>query len=367
MKRLIITLLSVLLLSCFPITCTAVEIDEEYYSDLLGSAIDSDVKENLKEIGVDDFTAGEMYNISFSRIGEYFSRDLRSKSTEVLSVFFKLLTVLLILMTVKAFLCTDNGKNIKLIGIVSVVILASDVCVNLLEMLFSTMKTGGSFMLAFIPIYTIVLSLGGSVSSGITYNSVTFVFAQLISFIVNNLASDITGIFLSASIAFSLNSTINLNRFISGTNKLISTVIGILSSGFAAILSVRGVLSVAIDSVTSKSIKFLIGSLIPIVGSSISDAYSTVLGSINVIKGSVAIAGIIIMLVISVPPILEGVLYCLSFTILSYISDMAELSEISSVIRCFYSALRTAILLNIFQLFILIVSTAVMISLKGGG
>lgn len=366
MKMLLFVLVSIFVISFCVVDCTAVEIDEEYYSELIDSAIDSDTKESLRKIGIDDFSADEIFNVSFSRIGEYFSESVSDKSSEVISAFFKILTVLIILITLKSFLCSDDGKSIRLIGTVAVVILIVDICGNTIEMLLSTMKTSGSFMLSFVPIYTVILSLGGGVTSGITYNSVTFAFAQLISFVVNNFAADITGIFLSVSIAFSLNNTINFNRFISAVNKLVSTALGLLSSGFAAILSVRGVLSVAIDSATSKSIKFLIGSLIPIVGSSISDAYSTVLGSISVIRGSVAAAGIIIMLVISVPPILEGVLYCLCLAALSYISEMAELNEISSVIRSFYSALRTVLLLNIFQLFVLIISTAIMITLKGG-
>lgn len=366
MKNIFIVFVLFFLICYFGVNCRAIEPDEEYYSALIDSAIDSDTGEKLNKIGINDFTPDEIFNISFSRIGEYFHESIVDKSSEVTSSFSKILIVLIILITVKSFLCSDDGKNIKIIGTITIVVLSVDICSNVLEVLLSTMKTSGSFMLSFIPIYTVILSIGGSVTSGITYNSVAFGFAQLISIFINNFATDLTGVFLSISVAFSLNSTINFNRFISGVNKFVSTFIGLLSSGFAAILSVRGVLSVAIDSATSKSIKFLIGSLIPIVGSSISDAYSTVLGSINVIKGSVAVAGIIIMLVITVPPILEGVLYCLSFTVLSYISDMAELNEVSSVIRSFYSALRTIILLNIFQLFILIVSTAIMISLKGG-
>lgn len=367
MKRILIFILMIISsISILSLTCYAVEIEEDYYSDLLSSTVDSDTLKKLEEIGIKDFTSDEIFNVSFTSIGDYFSKDLLDKSFEILSAFFKIFSLLILLITFKAFLCSDDNKSISIIGAITIAILSVDLCADLLETLLSTMKTGGNFMLSFIPIYTVILSLGGSVSTGITYNSVTFAFAQFISFLVNNFAADATGAFLSISLAFSLNSTINFNRFISSINKLVSILIGLLSSGFAAILSVRGVLSVAIDSATSKSIKFLIGSLIPIVGSSISDAYSTVLGSINVIRSSVAVAGIIIMLVITVPVILEGVIYCLGFTIMSYVSDMAELYEISSVIRAFYSAVRTVILLNILQLFILVVSTAIIVSAKGG-
>lgn len=367
MKKTIAFILSTVFVFCFTqLEAAAVETDEEYYSELLDSAIDRETAEKLEEIGLYDFSADEIFSVSFDRIGEYFSVGLKEKTAEAFSAFFRMLCVIVILVCIKSFLCTEKSESITIISVISVVLLSVNVSNEVLEVLLSTLKTGGNFMIAFIPIYTVILSLAGNVSSAITYNTVTFTFAQIISMLINGYATDLTGVFLSMSMAFSLNSTMNLNRFISSVNKLVSTVVGFLASGFAAMLSVRGILSATIDSATSKSIKFLIGSLIPVVGSSISDAYSTVLGSINVIKGSIAVAGIIIMLVICVPPILEGVLYCLSLSVLSYISEMAQFNEISSVFKAFQSAIRTVILLNVFQLFIMLVSTGIMITLKGG-
>ena len=367
MKKIITYILSASVIIClFAMTADAAETDEEYYSELLSSAIDRDTAEKLEEIGLKNFTSDEIFSVSFSKIGEYFSVGLREKAADAISVFFRMLCVLVLLISVRAFISTDNPGGINIIAIIAVAILSVDVCNEILEVLLSAMKTSGAFILSFIPIYTVIIALGGNVSSAVTYNTVTFSFAQVISFLVNNYAADLTGMFLSLSMAFSVNSTVNLNRFISSVNKAVSTVVGFFSGGFAAMLSVRGLLSATIDSAASKSIKFLISSLIPIVGSSISDAYSTVVGSINVIKSSVAVAGIIIVLVITVPPILEGALYCVGFSALSYISEMAQLNEISSVFKAFQSALRTIILLNIFQLFLLIVSTGIMLTVKGG-
>jgi len=368
MKKITIFLItSFFLLNFISFNVSATETDEEYYSELLESVIDSDTLESLEEIGVESFTSDEIFSVSFSRVGEYFSTGLKEKSESIISAFFRMLCVLIIVITVKAFLWEDKDNSIIIIGVIAVTVLSVDICGSVLEMLLSTMKTSGSFMLAFIPIYTVILSLAGNVSSALTYNTVTFTLAQIFSVIINTLAVDLTCIFLSLSMAFSLNSGMNLNRFISTVNKLVSTVLGFFASCFTAVLSVRGILSAAIDSVSSKSIKFLIGSLIPIVGSSISDAYSTILGSINVIKGSVAVAGIIVMIIIVVPPILEGIIYCIGFTFLSYISEISELNEVSAVLKDFHSALRTVILLNVFQMFILIVSTGIMVAVKGGG
>ncbi len=367
MKKLIFYVFSVIFIVCFlSFSTSATETDEEYYSEMLSSIVDSDTSEKLEEIGLQDFSPDEIFSVSFNKIGEYFSASLRSKTVGIISDFFRIFSILIIFISIKNFFCADNGMSLTIMGVISVALLSVDISTDIIEVLISTMKTSGSFMLSFIPIYTVLLSIGGNVSSAVSYNTITFSFAQIISMLINSYATDFTGIFISLSLAFSLNSTLNLNRFISSVNKLVSTVIGFLASGFAAMLSVRGVLSATIDSAASKSIKYLIGSLIPVVGSSISDAYSTVLGSINVIKSSIAVAGIIIMLVICVPPILEGVTYCITFSLLSWISEMAELGEITSVLKAIQSVIRTMILLNILQMFILLVSTGILIAVKGG-
>ncbi len=364
---LIITVLSACIGLSLNVTAGGTEVNEQSYYDMLNSIIDSQTSEKLEKIGLDEINSDAIFSVSFSSIGEYFGEELKDKSENIFAYFFRILCILLIVICVGTFMGLGDTKKLETFGTVAISLMCVDMCGAVIEMLLTTMKTGGNFMLSFIPIYTVILSLGGSVSSAVTYNTLTFSVAQVITLLINNYAADFSGIFLSLSMAFSLNSAINLNRFIASVNKLISTVIGFIASGFAAVLSVRGVLSSTIDSAASKSIKFLIGSLIPIVGSSISDAYSTVLGSINVLRGSIAVAGIIIMLIICIPPILEGTFYCLSLTALSYISEMSGLCEVSSVLKSFQSVLRTTVLLNIFQLFILIVSTAIMISLKGGG
>ena len=59
-------------------------------------------------------------------------------------------------------------------------------------------------------------------------------------------------------------------------------------------------------------------------------------------------------------------LYCISFSLLSYISELFELNEISAAMKAFHTGIRTLILLNIFESFVLIISTGIMLNMKGG-
>lgn len=340
--------------------------DSDYYTDSVLTSVDDDVIKALDEIGLDSFSIDDIFSVSFERIGSYFSKTVSEKLKSCLSDITYLLIVVVILISVKAYFITDRNRYISLLGVSAIVITAVNILESVINMLINTLSASGSFIHSYVPVYTLLLSLGGNVSSALTYNTVTFVYAQLITLFAENGAVPLLGAYLSLSVAFSVNSVTNLNRFISIVNKAVNTVVGFVSSTFAALLTVRGAFSASVDTVSAKSIRFLIGNLIPIVGSSISDAYSTLLGSINVIKGSVAAIGIIVIILIVVPPVIEAVLYSISFSLISYFCEMAELNDIASVLKALSSSIKLLVMLNILLMFILIISTAIMLSAKGG-
>lgn len=340
--------------------------DAEHYTESILSAVDEETLEALEEIGLDSFSADEIFSVSFERIGEYFSKTISLKVKNSIADMMLILCTIVIIITVKSYFMSDNSRYITVFGISAVVIASMHSLEGVINMLINTLSAGSAFIHSYVPIYTLLLSLSGNVSSALTYNSLTFTFAQIITLLTDNAVTNLLGAYLSLSIAFSVNSTTNLNRFVSLANKTVNTVVGFASSTFAALLTVRGAFSVSVDTVSSKSMRFLIGNLIPIVGSSISDAYSTLLGSINVIKGSVAAIGILVIVIIIFPPVIEAAVYCLFFSFFSYICEMAELNEISSILKALSSGIRILIMLNFLLMFMLIISTAIMLSAKGG-
>ena len=121
------------------------------------------------------------------------------------------------------------------------------------------------------------------------------------------------------------------------------------------------------DSVAVKGIRFAISSLVPVLGSSISEAYSSVIGSINLIKGSVAALGIIAVILINIPVLAEILLYHFLLSALSYICDFSGSVTMANTFRSFCCALKILMLLCVFQMFVLIISTGIMLLIKGGG
>lgn len=345
----------------------AEDVESNVQSEL-SDIIDKDVKEVLEEIGLTDFSFNEIYNISFSKITSFFAETMREKIGSALKDFTELLAVVLLLGIVGAFFKGYTDENfINILCSVVVILFAVNIVKDSIGSMVSVLQSSGKFMLGFAPIYTLIISLSGNTASALTYNTMAVFIAEFVSSVISFTSVDLIGLYFCLGISFSMNENINLSRFISVVGRVVSISLGLIASTFTGFLSLKNILSVSVDRVSVRSIRFLISSLIPVVGSSISDAYSSLLGSINLIKSSVAIVGILVIVIINTPIILETLAYYLAFNLLGYTADILSANKTGDIFRVFSCGIRILLLLSVFEMFILIITTGIMLSVKGGG
>ncbi|MDE5862681.1 MAG: stage III sporulation protein AE, partial [Ruminococcus sp.] len=122
----------------------------------------------------------------------------------------------------------------------------------------------------------------------------------------------------------SLNSIINLLK------KLITWGMTVTMTLFTGFVSMKCTLGGKADGVASKTARFLISGAVPVVGGAVSDAYATVKSSFDVIHGSVGTVGVIAMIIIMLPPVME----VLVFRIVMWVGTaIAELFSTEPLVR----------------------------------
>ena len=342
------------------------DIQAEIYSEI-SEIIPDDARDVLESSGMENFNLNEIYNISIDKITDFFVVTLKDKVSDISKDFFYLLSAVLIISIITSlFKGYYDEKLTDILSVVIITISSVGVIEGSLGAVVSVLDLSGKFMIGFAPIYTLIISLSGNAASALTYNTVALFIAEIISKIITSGAIDLIGVYFCLGISFSLNETINMGRFTSVINRFVSTALGLLASVFTGYLGLKNILSVSVDRVSVRSIRFLISSVIPIVGSAISDAYSSLIGSINLIKGSVAIVAILVILILNIPIIIENLIYYISFNLLSYVSDILLAKKVGDVFRVFTCGMRILLLLCIFEVFVLIISVGIALSVKGG-
>ena len=369
MKKLTFLLLFLFVFLAFPLTayCTEAEetignIEESFYSGL-----DSEVYELLEEFGLDSFDAGSIFTDGGENIRLYFADTLKQKLQQAAGWFFLGAGIVMILGIISsAFDFAVSGDAFSLFSSAVICLITVSKISSFLNCVVSCMSLNGKLMLSFIPVFALLVSLSGNPASALTYNSLLLFFCESMSFFLDNLFVSVIGVYFCLSIGFSFNPTINLNRFTNGANRIFSLVLGSCGTLFTSVLSLKNILAAATDSLSVKGVRFLLGSLVPVIGPSLSEAYSSVLGSINLMKSSFAVLGIFALVIINIPALTEGVIYFFLMTVLSCFAEITGLYRVSECFRSLASCVKLMLLVCLFQMFILIISIGVMMTLRGG-
>lgn len=367
MKKTICLIISVLLLFTFSVESSAADedirsrVEESFFGEL-----DGEIGDILEENGIDSLDHGEIFSSGTDNIRDFFSDTLKEKLTADAGWFFLMLCLLMLMSIFSSlydFSCSNDMFSLFTVLIISVTTVGK--ITSFVNCTVSAINLNSKLMLAFVPVFTLLISLSGNPSSALTYNSLVLFFCELMSAFINKIYLGIIGAYFSLSLAFSLNPNVNLNRFVNCVNRCVNLVLGFGASMLTGFLSLKNILAYSTDSLSVKGVKFLISSLIPVIGSSLGDAYSAVLGSINLMKGTLGVIGIFALVLINIPPLCEGVIHYVLMSLLSCVAEMLGLLRVSETLRCFSSCVRILLLVCLFQVFILLISTGIMLSLKG--
>ena len=203
---------------------------------------------------------------------------------------------------------------------------------SLLESAVSYMNTLCTVMNSFAPILTVMHIMSGNISSATLGNASMIMFISLIE---NILLAVLTPI-VCVCMCFSLIKAVSNNIDIGGISKFVRSSFVTLTVFtmmiFTFVFSFQNVLTQSADSLSIKTARFAVGSFIPIVGSSISEALRTVSSSVSLVKNSCGVIAVICIVLLSLPIVVSFYLHKLSFDICSSLASVIGCNKESTVI-----------------------------------
>jgi len=176
------------------------------------------------------------------------------------------------------------------------------------------------FMMAMVPLLlTLLASMGNVVTVTVMHPLIVFmiyavgtlvhavVFPLLFFSAVLHIASSISDRFKATQLA-------DLLRAIG------AGALGVLLTVFLGVITVQGATGSVTDGVALRTAKFVTGNFVPVVGRMFSDAADTVIGASVIVKNAIGIAGVVILLFLSLFPAVKivalAVIYRLSAAVL---------------------------------------------------
>lgn len=378
MKKTAIFLCALLLFLLIPVSSYSMDYSEEEYNETLSSydlssfekELDADTYKMLDELGVLDFSYESITGLSFNDIVGL----LKSLFQKKAELPIKSSVTVLIFILLSAFLQSLKAESDDSVNMIystaTALLVATVVLVKLTSTVsFASMaiSVASNFVYAFIPVFCSIVVSSGGITTGFSTNTTLLILAQGLSFISSNVFMPIVNCYLALGVTSSLRYELNLDKLLSSVKKIITTCISFVSGVFVSVLSVKTAVAGRADMLGLRSIRFAINSVVPVIGSSISEGLLSIQAYSSLIKSSVGIVGVMAVVLVFLPSIIEVVLWRISLTLCVIVSDIFGDKSVSAVLNAFLNTLLLINVILILSMVTTVISFGILIAAGGVG
>lgn len=332
-------------------TVFAVETETLISDDLLKASgaeeitdsVDSEVKDVLRKYNITADNPDAAGSFGISEIAELAYSSAIKEITSPLRVFAALVAVIVFTAFAEASKCGLKGGMDQMSSLVTAMAGAAaampDICSCFLRVR-ETISQSSDFMTSFTPVFAGIIITSGNPGAGICYNTAVYAVVNIIIVVIDKALLPM----LSMCLALSITDSVIKDGSVGGVQRFMKTVVtwvlGFLMTVFIGVLSIQGIVRGAADSFTTKTARYVVSNFVPFVGSAVSDAYSTVLGSLKILKSCTGFVGIVTLIILFLPVFLELSFYRLAISGAAAISEFFDASGITRLLRGIETALK---------------------------
>ena len=345
------------------------EMLEEQYSaagaDELVDQAPQEAQDLYEQAQQEPLTPGDILTFSPSKLWNLCVTALKDTIKQPLVSLLSILGVLLLcafFQGLKGSLWSGSLSGIY--NTVSVLSISGFILVPMVDCISRTAQAihnCSTFLLAYVPVFTTVIASGGQPVTAGTYHLFLLGACDLVGQVASNLLIPLMGIYLALCVVGSANPGINITGMAETIRKVVTWTMGFLVTLFVGLLSVQTFVASGTDGLAVKTTKFFISNFIPVVGSALSDAYTTAQGCMKVLKASVGAYGILTAAITFLPTLISVLVWNATAHLGAVAAEIFDLTQISRVLKATANAMGVLVAMIFCFALLLIVATTVVI------
>lgn len=333
MRKLLILLSIVVILPLFSLNISAEDKVDDYISDF----------ENILPEGFEGMSDTDklMERAELSTLFSEIVSALSDGKGDIAAFFFTLLGSVT-LMSVGA-LCHDrlSGAVQTSVGIVCSVLIFLSIS-PLINMISDAIEKISSFFASLIPIAVGITALGGGVTTASVQGSGMYAALSAVGGLGGQIFLSLSAFGLAMSLLSAFSGE-GISSVLRGFRGLFGWVTGIFTALITAAFSLQTLVASSADSAAMRAVKYAASGLIPVVGSTVSGAISTLATGLTYAKGVVGGGAILVILYMALSPMVLLLAYRLSLSLCIILSDFTGSPVASRVLSAYRFALDMTI------------------------
>lgn len=361
-KRIILVLVLLSFFITTPVLAEEVDTDKIYKEqyDKLEleniDGIDGQAKEYLDELNIGDsalninnfFTADNVFSI----LSDFFKNGVKTPVKSGISVL-----VVLLLSSITSNL-QENNKTLKYTVAVCLAAGALIPAVSTVKACADAIRTVGTFMLSFLPIFAALLFSSGKPLTSASFSAVMTVAVQTVSSFCSLVFIPLSGMQLSLGISGSASGDVKLNSVQGALKKFSTFGLSLICTVFLTVMGVQTAINSPADNLYSKIAKFVLGAAVPLVGNTVGEALNTVRGCVKLLRSSVMIYGVVAVALIALPIITELIAWRLVLYACGAVADVLDNNKASELIKAVDNSIAMLLGAIVLMLMMFVISLA---------
>ena len=366
-KALAVILLLVLAVFASPIVyaesqSSSVDMITKRIEKRLEAGISKDVRKQLDEKGLSISSPESVAKIEpkgfIEKAAGYFKSALRAPFV----MLGKIIAVTLLGVIIRSVSANEDtlSKVFEIICVVCTVAIITDTVKNSFQSVQDSINGINTYLIAYLPVYSGITAAGGNVIGSNGYLAIMLFVCEIMGTIASRILLPFLSMVLAVTLVSAINPRLNFTDVANSVKKVVTVGLGLLMTVFTGIMAIQGITGAAADNVSTKALKFAASSFIPVIGNSVSEAYSTVKGSLGIIRSTVGSIGIIVLFLIIIKPVITIMAVKFSIFLAKCVNDIFGRAQISGLLKSVNSVLSIAVSIIIAYALIFTVATTVL-------
>lgn len=203
----------------------------------------------------------------------------------------------------------------------------------------NAIKACSSFMLAFIPVFASVVAVSGKTITAAAMSALLLAATEAVSYVSSFTVLPLMGGYLALSISSGVSPLLNNSGLIENIKKASMWIISLLGTLFVGILGIQTAVNSAADNVALRTAKFILGTSVPVAGSVLGEAVSTISASVGLLRSSIGIYGVVALAFMVIPIVIELILWRLILMLNISLGELFSLPKTTGILKAVDSML----------------------------
>ena len=289
--------------------------------------------------------------------------------TSPAKIFGRITAILLLTSFINLFSQDGSKQIVQLINAVTMLVLFANVYDSLTVMISQTTERFidvKNFMTAFLPVLAgFSFSSGEMVTSTLYTGFFMICVVTVANFSINYIVPSLN-LFMAVGITASLLPAVNLKPLCDLYSKAVKIAMTASVSVLCFVLTLQTAITQGQDNLAVKTGKAIIGSAVPIIGSALQSAVGSVYASVGVLKGFFGLAGIVVIINIFLPSIVNLAANWLGYYLMSALGEVLENKTAAEILSVFKGVTEILLSMSVLFMVLLIFSMTILIKTTQG-